>query len=132
MFVATDLSKLPLAYHGLEFLVDWASVPGFRPKSDLAMQECDRIFTIDTMSSFGHDALISGHTIVRDKASGGLVSVLRADLPVLVDVYAEPEGIFVGNLCVALARDLSDEHRRWHYWKFNAGELLHQALAVCA
>ena len=101
MFVATDLSKLPLVYHGLEFLVDWASVPGFRPKSDLAMQECDRIFTIDTMSSFGHDALISGHTIVRDKASGGLVSVLRADLPVLVDVYAEPEGIFVG-ICALL------------------------------
>jgi len=132
VLVSAEFKDLPLAYHGLEFLVDHVSVPGFTLKRDTAIREAERVFAIDTSQGFGVDSLISGHTIVRDKESGGLVSVLRADLPVLVDVYAEPQGIFVGNICVALATDLSDQNGRWYYWKYNAGELLRQALEVAA
>ena len=131
MWVSTEFRHLPLAYHGLEFLVDLSN-SGFRASAAVAIRESDRVFTIDTSLGFGVDSLISGHTIVRDKESGGLVSVLRANLPVLVDVYAEPEGIFVGGLCIALAHDLSDENGRWYYWKFDAEQLLQQALEVAA
>lgn len=132
MLVTTDFKELPIAYHGLEFLVDYASMPGFRAKANVAIRESERVFTIDTSLGYGVDSLISGHTIVREKESGGIVSVLRADLPVLVDVYAEPEGIFVGGLCVAMAHDLSDDFGRWYYWRFNASELLRQAMKFAA
>jgi len=73
------------------------------------------------------DSLIAGHMIVKT-LDGAPMSVLSNATEVWVEVYAEPIGIFVGTVCFALATNLSDEHGRWHYWKYTAAELLDQAL----
>ena len=126
MLISTKFSKLPDIFDGLEFQFDLVSMPGV--SRDAARHTC-AVFKIRTDHALSLDALVSGHSIV-ESPDGGIASVLDHSAPVLVDVVAEPVGIFVGSLCVALSRDLSDKNRRWYYWKYSAKELFDQALAV--
>lgn len=128
MLVATKFSELPEFVSGIEFLIDWVTVRGVPGR--MALAEVDRVYRTDADHALGIDSVISGHVIVRDKESGGTCSLLDNGIGVLVDVYAEPQGIFIGGVCVVLAHDLADEHGRWWYWTFTAGQLLKQALDV--
>ena len=127
MYITVNFYELPDTVDGLQFQFDLASIPGVLPS---VVRNCaNDIFKIRTDHALSLDALVSGHTIV-ETPDGGIASVVSHQLPVIVSVEAEPIGIFVGGLLVALSRDLSDEKRRWHYWKFDSRQLFEQALAV--
>ena len=121
MLVLCKLSDLPISAHNLEFEFAHKFMHGGTAESG--------IYRMDTELSLSPDALIAGNLQVRSP-DGFPCSVLDNGAEVLVDVEADAMGIFVGGVCIALATDLSDEHGRWYYWKYNAQELLNQALAA--
>lgn len=112
MLVTAKFSDLPHMYTGIKF--SFVGVP----------QEEGRVYQTVNDAIFPN-ALVDGHSIIMTEA-GDEASLLDANSEIAVDVYAEPYGIFVGGLCVALGNDVSDPDHRWHYWQYSARELFEQ------
>jgi len=126
MLISAKLSDLP-ALDGLKFQFDVASNPRCRGRR--SQREKGREYQMDAQGSLSLDALVSGHILIRTP-EGGVASALDNGSPILIDVYAEPQGIFVGGYCVVLAHDLSDDDGRWLYWEYSSPELFRQAMAL--